>query len=218
LKEKPGPPILAAVASVGILYMDFVTSGVRNAWFSDYPGNLRVLCSLVFIISLWSSSTLFLFYGMRNETYPNPFGGPAAYAKPHTLLCVLIIICITAVMWVLNGGPKPLKELQYFLAFGKTAGWIGFMLQIIYYILEMLLALMIVYYSQATGELLTGKKNIPWGSMVLSLTWGLPHIFTKNVSVGMFSLIFGVALGGLYLLSGRNGKVALLYMCIAFIL
>ena len=79
---------------------------------------------------------------------------------------------MTVVMTVLNGGIKPLKELEWFLAFGNTLGWIGYLIQNTYYVFEMVLALMIVYFSQTAGERLTSLPNVPWGSISLAIMWG----------------------------------------------
>lgn len=109
---------------------------------------------------------------------------------------------------------EAIKELQYFLAFGKTAGWIGFMLPdyLLYFGNAFSADDGILYEPQG---LLTGKKNIPLEVWFSATTWDC-HTCYKNVSVGMFSLIFGVALGGLYLCcQARNGKrLPALYMCV----
>lgn len=217
MREKLRYPIMAAIASVGILYLDIFTIGIKTKLLSNCPDDLRTIYSLGFTIILWSISAAYLLWAVRDKIYPLRSGRTVKREK-NTVFCVLIVLSITAVMWILNGQLKPLKELTWFLAFGKTTGWLGFILQNIYYILEMLLALMIVIYSQTAGELLTRRNHIPWGSLFLSLTWGLPHILTKDFSTGIFSLVFGFALGALYPLSGRSGKTALLYMSLAFIL
>ena len=219
MKEKLVYPIAAAIASMCILYADIFTISIKNSLFSEFPDYLKPICSLSFTIFLWGTAIAFLLCILKSKTYLNLFSkAGGGLSQSNTVLCVVIVLCMTAVMWIINGSFKPLKELHWFLGFGNMAGWTGFVLQNTYYVLEMLLALMIVHYGQIAGELLTLKRNIPWGSVLLSLAWGLPHIFTKNLSVGLFSLVFGLALGALYMLTGRNGRKALLYMSLAFIL
>jgi hypothetical protein len=63
------------------------------------------------------------------------------------------------------------------------------------------------------------KENIPYGGIILAITWGLAHIFTKgNVSVGLLSALGGFAFGIVYLLVNRDIKKTLLILFIMFIL
>lgn len=208
---------LAAIASTIILYLDFMTAGIKKALFGNCSPFYQVVLPIVFTLILWILLSTLLLRVFKNTSL-SPFALSNETGKSGNLLCVLIVLCMTVVMTVLNGGIKPLKELEWFLAFGNTLGWIGYLIQNTYYVFEMVLALMIVYFSQTAGEWLTSLPNVPWGSISLAIMWGLPHIFTKNLLTGIFSLLFGLALGLIYLLTGRNGKLTLFYMAVAFIL
>ncbi len=78
---------------------------------------------------------------------------------------LVISVVISIIDW---NGLKVVKELQ-------NNGWLKFIFQYIYYIFEVGLFVLLIVFAQEAGEIWFKKRNIPWGGILLSLTWGLAH-------------------------------------------
>lgn len=125
------------------------------------------------------------------------------------ILCIVFSLCISYWNW---NGFKVVKEFQY-------KGLLKFIFQYIYYAFETVLFTLILVYGQKAFELWFKKKNIPYGGIILALTWGLAHIFTKgSISVGLLSALAGFTYGIVYLLVNRDIKKTLPILFIMFML
>lgn len=67
----------------------------------------------------------------------------------------------------------------------------------------------IIVFAQEAGESWFKKSNIPWGGVLVSLTWGLAHIFTKgNLLIGILSFLSGLLYGSVYIICKKNIYIA----------
>lgn len=124
-------------------------------------------------------------------------------------LCLLISIASHFMDW---GGFKPLVELQ-------KLGALKFAFQFVYYLFEAFLISLIIVFGQKACEKWSKNEAIPYGGIVLALTWGLAHILSKDsVAVGLLAAFGGFLYGSAYLLVGKDYKKALPLMCLMFIL
>lgn len=63
------------------------------------------------------------------------------------------------------------------------------------------------------------NEKIPYGGIVLGLTWGLAHFFTKgSLVVGLLSAIGGFLFGAVYLLVNKDCRKTLSIVTLLFIL
>ena len=61
--------------------------------------------------------------------------------------------------------------------------------------------------------------DIPYGGIVVALTWGLVHTLTKgDLMVGIGCAVSGFLYSVVYLLANRNVKIAFPFIAIMFIL
>jgi hypothetical protein len=122
------------------------------------------------------------------------------------------IVCmgILGVSFMWNGF-KPTKEFA-------AHGLIPFIFQYFYYLVEMVLVMLIISFGQQFGELVSKKRWIPWGGIVLSCTWGLVHILTQDMQTGIFTVILSLVFGVLYLFMKKNIVWAYLFIGCIFIL
>lgn len=128
-------------------------------------------------------------------------------------ICMLILVVISfgVSYWDWNGF-KILKEYRY-------NGLLQFIFQYIYYVFETLLFTLIIVYGQKAFDVWFGKVNIPFGGILLAVTWGLVHILTKgSLSAGLLSALGGIMYGIVYLLANRDLKKAVPVIFIMFIL
>lgn len=125
------------------------------------------------------------------------------------VLCIVFTISISYMDW---DGFKVVKEFE-------KKGLLKFIFQYIYYIFETALFTMILVYAQKAFEVWFKRKNIPYGGIILALTWGLVHIFTKgSITVGLLAALGGFTFGIVYLLVNRDIRKTLpiLFLMFAF--
>lgn len=125
------------------------------------------------------------------------------------ILCIVISLYVSYLDW---DGFKVVKEFQH-------NGLLKFIFQYIYYVFETALFTLILVYGQKAFEMWFKKENIPYGGIILAITWGLAHIFTKgSVSTGLLSALAGFVYGIVYLLVNRDVKKTFPILFIMFIL
>lgn len=124
-------------------------------------------------------------------------------------LCIIFSLSVSYWDW---NGFKVVKEYQY-------NGLLKFIFQYIYYIFETVLFSLILIYGQKAFEMWFKIVNIPYGGIILAVTWGLAHIFTKgNLLAGLLSALGGFTYGIVYLLVNRDIKKTLPILFVMFML
>ncbi|HAV90620.1 MAG TPA: hypothetical protein DCW44_05055 [Eubacterium sp.] len=109
-------------------------------------------------------------------------------------------------------GSKVLSEL-------KSRGALLFTFQYIYYLFEVLLVLLIIVFGQMAFEKWFNNNKIPFGGIIVALTWGLGHWVSKgSLATGLYTAVGGFVFGSVYVLTNRNVKLSYLLLCIMFIL
>ena len=127
------------------------------------------------------------------------------------VLCIVFIAAAFVLDYVSWGGFK--VYLEY-----VNKGLLLFVFQYIYYAFETMLFLLIIVFGQKACEVWFGKENLPYGGIICGLTWGLAHVFTKNVLTGLLGVLLGVALGSVYLVVNRDLRKAYVVMFLMFVL
>lgn len=125
-------------------------------------------------------------------------------------LCIVFIAAAFAVDYMSWGGFK--VYLEY-----VSKGPLLFIFQYIYYAFETVLFLLIIVFGQKACEVWFRKENFPYGGIICGLTWGLAHIFTKDLTTGLLGLLLGVALGSVYLVTNRDLRKAYAVMFLMFV-
>lgn len=114
--------------------------------------------------------------------------------------------------WIDWDGSKVLREF-------RSRGIILFTFQYLYYFVEVFLVLLVIVFGQYAFEKWFKNDKIPYGGIVVALTWGLGHWIAKgSLATGIYIAIEGFVFGGAYLLTERNLKLSYLFLCIMFIL
>ena len=128
------------------------------------------------------------------------------------LLTCFIVLAISITISIISWkGFKVVKEFHY-------NGWLKFIFQYTYYIFETGLFLLIIIFAQKAGEIWFKKGNIPWGGLLVGLTWGLAHIFTKDLSTGLIAFIGGLLYGSVYIICKKNLLIAFPIILLMFVL
>ena len=126
-------------------------------------------------------------------------------------LCIVFIAVAFWVDYMTWGGFKVYLEYA-----GK--GLVLFIFQYIYYAFETMLFLLIIVFGQKACEVWFHRESFPFGGIICGLTWGLAHMFTKDILTGVTGLLLGVALGSVYLVANRDLRKAYVVMFLMFVL
>ena len=126
-------------------------------------------------------------------------------------LCVLFIMIAFLIDYISWDGFK--VYLEY-----VNKGLLLFAFQYIYYAFETMLFMLIIVFGQKACEVWFHKEKIPYGGIICGLTWGLAHIFTKNLLTGLLGIALGFAMGSVYLLVNRDLKKAYVVLFFMFVM
>jgi hypothetical protein len=122
---------------------------------------------------------------------------------------VAICVILSTIDW---NGLKVIREFQ-------SNGMPRFIFQYLYYVGEAVLIFLIIVFGQKAGECFFGHTVIPWGGVLLALTWGFAHMLTQgSVIAGLMGGLGGILYGALYLSARRNVYVSYGAVLLAFLL
>lgn len=130
-----------------------------------------------------------------------------------TLICFIGCKIITFIDWHTF---KVIGEAQ-----GKTM--FQFCAQYLYYIFEVMLVTLIIIYGQKAGETFLKKESsIPFGGIILAMTWGIFHFVSRGVGIeiwnGISTMIFSVFCGVMYIKLNRRWFHSYLFIAMGYLL
>ncbi|MBC5581711.1 hypothetical protein H8S23_09345 [Anaerofilum sp. BX8] len=104
---------------------------------------------------------------------------------------------------------------------GKTA--YEFCAQYLYYLLEVALVCLILFYGQKAFEVKLGRESgFPFGGLVLAASWGAFHFISRGVGLeiwnGVSCMIFSLLAGVIYLKMGKRFFPAYLLIAVGYLL
>ncbi len=101
----------------------------------------------------------------------------------------------------------------------KSRGPLLFTFQYIYYIAEGFLISLVIVFGQMAFETWFKNEKIPYGGIILGLSWGMFHAITKgSLIIGFFSAVAGFLFGSAYLFTNKDYRKALPVITLLFIL
>ena len=191
---------IAALLSFLFLCLDVILalleSKVYGVGVADFSHS-QLMVHWIIIIILWLLSALaVIFYGRRYCDY----SAFKTQFKPtrSALLCGIGIpvLCIIALTLFIGrpGFVNYLSNAPDLAAFQYT-----------YYILEMLLAALLLSFAQKGFDSIGVNPMIPTGGMTLAVSWGLIHCFTKSSwSVALIAVALAMVFGVIHNLLGKD--------------
>lgn len=98
-----------------------------------------------------------------------------------------------------------------------------FCAQYLYYIFEVMLVILIIIYGQKSVETFIKKESsIPFGGIILAMTWGIFHFISRGVGIeiwnGISTIIFSVLSGLIYIKLNRNWLYSYLFIAMGYLL
>lgn len=132
--------------------------------------------------------------------------------KAWQWLAVIFFVALSLVISYIDwNGSKVIREFY-------ANGWLKFIFQYIYYVFETFLVMLILIFGQKAFEMWFHNDRIPYGGLVVAITWGIGHFFTKDIITGILCMISGFAFGSVYLLVNRDVRKAFPILFIMFAL
>lgn len=124
-------------------------------------------------------------------------------------LCFIVNLTVKCIDWK---GFKPFLEYQ-------RLGLPLFIFQYIYYIAEAFLISLVIVFAQKAFEEWFKNDKIPFGGIILGLTWGLSHTFSKeSILIGVLSAFGGFLFGAAYMYVNKDYRKALPIIALLFVL
>lgn len=127
------------------------------------------------------------------------------------------IVCAAFILLAFAASYRSWDGFKVYLEFAGK-GVILFSFQYLYYLFETMLFALIIVFGQKACEVWFGKEQIPYGGIICGITWGLAHIFTKDLLTGVMGMFLGFAMGSVYLLVNRDFKKAYVILFLMFVL
>lgn len=133
----------------------------------------------------------------------------AAWQYFAIIICFVVNIVAKYLEW---DGFKVIREWN-------SRGPLLFVFQYLYYLAEGFLISLIIVFGQKACEKWFSNEKIPYGGIILGLTWGLAHIFTKgSLAIGLLSAFGGFLFGAAYLFVNKDYRKALPIITLLFVL
>jgi hypothetical protein len=178
-----------------------------NAW-----GTGEAISHWIITCVTWGVITIFLIKAAGRRYGFDVFSFKEKLRVQNWIICLIafsVCIVISVIDW---NGIKAIKEFQY-------NGWLRFIFQYIYYIVETVLVFLIIIFGQKAGEYFFKINNIPWGGILTGLTWGLVHMLTQgSIMSGIVCCIYALLYGVIYLGARKNTIISFVLICLALIL
>lgn len=130
-----------------------------------------------------------------------------------TFICLIGCKILTFIDWHTL---KVVGEVQ-----GKNT--YQFCAQYLYYVFEVMLIVLIIIYGQKAFETLLKKESlVPFGGIILAVTWGAFHFVSRGVGFeiwnGISTMLFSVLSGVMYLRLNRKCLYSYLFIAVGYLL
>lgn len=225
-KEKNGPfLVLGIMGFVGFL-LEFVIAIVEMTAFGMSMGDMantspfEIYRHWILTYVIWVVCAYILHRIAKAKYGFNMFSFKGEVSAKSAL--IILVMCALHIVYATYSWGWQLKPYAEYLNMESTFPGFGLpsiALQLAYYFFEAMLMMMIVAFGQEFGERKFAKKNIPWGGILLALTWGLFHMVTKfsletAISCSVIAVYFGVC----YLLLKKNAICSWLLFFVVYTL
>lgn len=171
-------------------------------------------------IAVWLTGTIWIYkdsqkHGIKIFNLSNT----NITVKDLTLIGVMVVIVTVFMAYIWGGQIKPVAEfLRSIENFGTVQGLIVFSVQMIYYVVEAWLIVLIVAYGQKMVAEFGVLPSFLMGAVAPALTWGLGHILSKDLGTMLLCMIMSFAFSFCFLKVQKSLKYGIIVTAILFIL
>ncbi len=200
---------LYACAGVGLELLIVAMEGMIGIDTNNYTLSQNII-HLMLTFTVWVLAGFLVIYIGKRTT---GFDIWEHREKIKSWQYIAIVICFAVNIFAKYldwDGFKVLREWN-------SRGPVLFVFQYIYYLAEGFLISLIVVFGQKACEKWFHNEKIPYGGIVLGLTWGFAHIFSKgSLWIGLLSAFGGFLFGTVYMFVNRDFRKALPIITLMF--
>lgn len=210
-----------SLLSFGAFMLEYVSILVIEMMFLkvdiwNYTADQRSVHCIIMAVMWAAVIAVIRFFSQRQLHFPSK---DTKENKPSRKNRIIALVCLTGCKILTFIDWHTLKVVGE--ARGKTA--YQFCAQYLYYISEVMLVLLIIIYGQKAMETLLKKESpIPFGGLILAVTWGAFHFVSRGVGLeiwnGISTMIFSVLSGIMYVRLNRNRLYSYLFIAIGYLL
>ncbi len=185
------------------------------------PNGLRtqvvhwVLTILVWVVGAFGLVVL----ALRESDFGLRRASNARITPLRWLIITMLVAASLAAQWILQGGIfPPLAEHEALSERFGDFGTIAWIVQVAYYLAELVVIVLIIAFGQEAGERIFRAKWVPWGGFMLATTWGFVHFLTQDMATGIYGSGLSLAMGTIYFLTGKSLFITYPILVVIFIL
>lgn len=207
--------LILAIIAFGGFFLELLSIGIIFALSHGQFGVTQKCIHLVVISIVWALLILIL-----NGFSKKKYGFPEKCKDSNIGMknWIIILVCLSACKVMTFIDWHTLKVIGEF----KGKGIVYFSAQYLYYFFEVgLVCLVIIYGQKAFETRLKRKSDIPYGGLVLALTWGAMHVISRgtlDIWNGISCVIFSILSCIMYLKFNRNTKWTYIFVAIGYLL
>ena len=164
-------------------------------------------------VAVWVVGGLALLLITGRVVHWRPFARQPRPSRRGWLVAGLAVLAVAAAMTVGWGALKPWKE---WTELGPTL----FASQYAYYLAEAFVIWCMVAFAQEAADRIAPRLHrVPWGGLVLALSWGLMHILSKaDLATGLVAAATAAAYGVIFVAVKRDFRRSYPLILLAFLL
>lgn len=221
LRSTAGRSLILALYAFAVFGWELVVTMLLDPLWDSAGAAAGALLHWAVTAAGWSIGALLVFRMTRKADgepgtplTPSLRGHPA-FRTLGVLLAAAAAIGFRVVIlqeWKLVGEYERLASAQ------GDATPLAFALLLVYYLCEACVILLVIALGQRAGETAFGHPAIPWGGLVLALTWGAVHILLQGPATGLYAMAAAVLYGCIYAWCNRRAVPSYLLVTAAFVL
>lgn len=196
--------------SIFVIELKFLNVDIWN-----YTANQRSIHCIIMAF-MWSVViAMLLFFSQKYFNFPSGENKEKKLSLKNWIIAFTCLIGCKILTFIDWHTLKVVGEVQ-----GKNA--YQFFTQYLYYIFEVMLVFLIIIYGQKAIETLLKKESpIPFGGIILAVTWGVFHFVSRGAGLeiwnGISTTIFSVLSGVMYLRLNRKCLYSYLFIAIGYL-
>lgn len=206
----------------GVLFISRLVDGRSLSQIGNWPIHwYGAIFHWSLTILIWLSGVLLIWFWVKKKGLKDRLID-FKMTKRTVLYTVITILFVFVYTWIesLFSNQTTLQVISEFRGFQNMYGshaLIVTIFQVLYYAVEMLHVLIMIVMFQHMGEAFFKNKYIPYGSIMLMLTWGMIH-FLSHPQGALGVTIWALVPGLVYMFGGKKFLPVYVLLLLGFIL
>lgn len=217
---RPHSYLYLALYAFALIGLELVLLAVEPVLGLPPDSVLAHIVHWVLTITVWVGGGIgLLLWALRRTDFRLRGEARLRIGVPRWSAVAALVVVTLAAQWTLQGGVlPPLAEHNALVERFGDAGTMAWLVQIAYYVAELFVIVLIIGFGQRAGEGWFRSKWVPWGGIILAMTWGLVHFLTQDAATGIYGVALSLVMGTVHTLTGKNLLITYPILLAIFIL